>query len=110
FLISAYISYNHNVSYNSLLAYMLIAGIVWAFGYSVSSNIIAVNPYGIIYPKFRGIVEVFPPLGLIMGSLISGLSLSYINFNFVIFLACIFLVIPLLMILKECNNLNTYIK
>lgn len=110
FLITAFISCNHNVSYNSLLAYMLIAGIVWAFGYSVSSNIIAVNPYGIIYPKFRGIVEVFPPLGLIMGSLISGLSLSYINFNFVIFLACIFLVIPLLITLKESNNLNTYIK
>lgn len=45
-----------------LLVTMLIAGIVWAFGYSVSSNIIAINPYGIMYPKFRGIVEVFSHL------------------------------------------------
>lgn len=110
FLIAAYTIWHHDVNYNILLFAMLIAGIVWAFGYSISSNIIAVNPYGVIYPKFRGIVEVFPPLGLITGSLLAGLILDYTNFNFIIILASIFLVIPLLMIVKESVKLTTYIK
>ncbi|OOR84252.1 hypothetical protein B0180_04815 [Moraxella canis] len=110
FLISAYMIWNQDVNYNILLVAMLIAGIVWAFGYSVASNIIAVNPYGIMYPKFRGIVEVFPPLGLITGSLLAGLILNYKNFNFIIILASLFLLIPLLMTLKESNRLTTYIE
>lgn len=110
FLISAYMIWNQDANYNILLVAMLIAGIVWAFGYSVASNIIAVNPYGIMYPKFRGIVEVFPPLGLITGSLLAGLILNYKNFNFIIILASLFLLIPLLMTLKESNKLTTYIE
>ena len=110
FLICAYAIWNYDVNYSILLVTMLIAGIVWAFGYSVSSNIIAINPYGIMYPKFRGIVEVFPPLGLITGSLLAGLTLNYTNFNFVIILASIFLAIPLLVALKESAKFTKYIK
>lgn len=109
FLICAYVIWIGGVNYSVLLATMLIAGIVWAFDYSVASNMIAVNPYGIIYPKIRGVVEVFPSVGLIMGSLLAGLILSYASFNFVMILAIVFLAIALLMVIKESSKLICYV-
>lgn len=70
---------------------MVIAGVLWAFSYTAASNIVAVSRFGQANPSARGRVEMLPPIGMVLGSIIAGLLLESAGFVWVllVFIRCV---------------------
>lgn len=76
-------------SYLPLAAFMIIAGINWAFGYSAASDLVAGSSYGRHHPSARGRAEIMPPIGMITGSLLGGILLGFDSFTGVVLTAVV---------------------
>lgn len=75
------------ISGNRLMSAMIIAGILWAFGYTAASNMVASSSYGQRVPAARGRAEMLPPLGMIIGSVLAGVLLDVASFAWVVGIA-----------------------
>ncbi|APT83840.1 hypothetical protein CAQU_00650 [Corynebacterium aquilae DSM 44791] len=99
---------NYHVGKTGLTILMIVAGVIWAFSYTAASNMVASSLFGKTHPSARGYVEMLPPIGMVIGSLLAGLLLEYAGFIWVVsaFIFISIIAVPTLILMGRAGHIN----